>query len=145
MFLPGAGETSRNNQPPPLASFIPFYLHLNFSQQADRVIISDGSRFSLSNTVFSPCVRNNGVGFILAINEFITLLERGDFFDWNQFTQKVELFHQISLNPPISGFLPCAVLRLRRRRNRLKIKWRGGLPMRKGVWVGWGSNPQPTP
>ena len=88
LFLPCTGETSRNNQPPPLASFIPFYLHLNFSQQADRVIISDGSRFSLSNTVFSPCVRNNGVGFILAINEFITLLERGDFFDWNQFTQK---------------------------------------------------------
>ena len=34
LFLPGAGETSRNNQPPPLPSFIPFYLHLTFSQQA---------------------------------------------------------------------------------------------------------------
>ena len=73
----GAGETSRNNQPPPLASFIPFYLHLTFSQQGDRVIISDGARFSLSNTVFSPCMRNNGMGFILAINEVTTLLERG--------------------------------------------------------------------
>jgi hypothetical protein len=50
---------------------------------------------SLPNTVFSHCVRNNGVGFVLAINEFITLLEPVDRFNWNQFTQKVELFHQI--------------------------------------------------
>jgi len=67
----GAGETSRNNQPPPLASFIPFYLHLYFLPTTGRSMIEGRFQiFPLEHGFLTVCEKQWARAFF-AINGFI--------------------------------------------------------------------------